>query len=172
MILTVVDYNPNWPNAFEQEAIHLRALLGELLVEIHHIGSTAVPNLKAKPIIDMMPEVTSLAALDDKSEVMIQLGYEVMGEMGIPGRRYFRKGGEHRTHQVHAFVAGDPNIQRHLAFRDYLRTHKEIAAEYGALKSQIAQNTHNNIEKYWQAKAPFIQFHESKALAWYDQQNN
>ncbi|MEL6143497.1 MAG: GrpB family protein, partial [Bacteroidota bacterium] len=110
MIVKVVHYNPNWPNEFDKEAAKLVLTLGDIVQNLHHIGSTAVPGLMAKPIIDMMPEVSSLELLDAKSEQMESLGYEVMGELGIPGRRYFRKGGDNRTHQIHAFLSGDPNV--------------------------------------------------------------
>lgn len=167
MLITVVEYNLNWPKAFEQEASQLKGLLGDLIVNIHHIGSTSVPGLMAKPIIDILLEVTNLGNLDTKSTLVEGLGYEVMGEMGIPGRRYFRKGGYYRTHQIHAFVSGDSNLERHIAFRDYLIAHKEVAEAYGALKLAIARKANNNIESYSDAKDPFIKLHEPKALEWY-----
>lgn len=167
MIVTVVPYNPDWPQAFAREADLVRPILSDTLVHIHHIGSTSVPGLMAKPIIDMMLEVSDLALLVGHNLQMETLGYEVMGECGIPGRRYFRKGGDHRTHQIHAFQSGDTNLVRHLAFRDYLRAHPAVADAYGALKYEIAQRADNDIETYWQAKDPFIKLHEAKALAWY-----
>ncbi|MEL6658238.1 MAG: GrpB family protein [Bacteroidota bacterium] len=166
-LITVVDYNPRWPQAFEQEAALLRQALSDALVEIHHIGSTSVPGLAAKPIIDILPEVHDLALLDARAPQMEALGYEVMGEFGIPGRRYFRKGGDERTHHVHAFLAGDAHAIRHLAFRDYLIAHPEVAQAYGQLKREVAQRSNNNIETYGDGKDPFIKIHERKALEWY-----
>jgi GrpB-like predicted nucleotidyltransferase (UPF0157 family) len=170
MIVKVVPYDPAWVQAFEKEAAILQDLLGPVLNAVHHIGSTSVPGLMAKPIIDIMLDVTDLGMLDAKNKEFEALGYEVMGEMGIPGRRYFRKGGDHRTHQIHAFQAGDSNLERHLAFRDYLIAHEEVARAYGALKYEIAQRAENDIETYWQAKDPFIKQHEALALAWYQNQ--
>lgn len=167
MLVEVVTYDPNWPNEFELEASNLKQVLPDVLVEIYHIGSTAVPALMAKPIIDIMLAVSDLEQLDLHNTQMTNLGYEAMGELGIPGRRYFRKGGNMRTHQVHAFLTGDPNLVRHLAFRDYLIEYPDIAAEYGALKFVIAENCNNDIERYCDEKDPFVKLHEKKALAWY-----
>ncbi|MEP3278745.1 MAG: GrpB family protein [Stappiaceae bacterium] len=88
---TVVPYNPLWMNAFAQEAAALRALLSDNLPAVHHIGTTSIPGMRAKPIIDIMLEVRLLTALDQRAEAMRGLGYEVMGAYGINGRRYFRK---------------------------------------------------------------------------------
>lgn len=167
MQINVVEYNPKWPSHFEQESLKLQNLLGDLANNIHHIGSTAVSGLMAKPIIDILLDVSQLEGLDNKTNEFEKLGYEVMGEFGIAGRRYFRKGGDNRTHQIHAFLLGDPNLIRHLAFRDYLIAHKTIAKEYGELKYKIAQSNADDIEKYCDQKDPFIKHHESIALEWY-----
>ena len=119
MYVTVVPYQACWPLAYEKEAALLKEVLSGLLVSIHHIGSTAVPGLAAKPIIDILPVVTEITAVDGLSYAFTALGYEYMGEFGIPGRRYLRKGGAHRTHQVHIFgAASQHEIERHLAVRD------------------------------------------------------
>jgi len=169
MLVNVHPYHPNWPNDFLSESKKIKAILGDLLIDIHHIGSTAVPNLMAKPIIDMMPEVSDLDLLDTKSKAFEDLGYEVMGELGILGRRYYRKGGDNRTHQIHAFKTGDVSLVRHLAFRDYLIAHPIIAKEYGDLKFQIAQHCNHDIEQYCDEKDPFVQYHEKLALVWYEE---
>jgi len=168
MIVTVVAYNPTWADEFEREASRLNVLLQGFAQNIHHIGSTSVPGLMAKPIIDILLEVSDLERLDAKKVQMKQLGYEAMGEYGIPGRRYFRKGGDRRTHHIHAFVSGDPHLKRHLAFRDYLIAHKAIAKAYGTLKLGIVQKCNNDIGTYCDLKDPFIKLHEQKALAWYE----
>ncbi len=167
MLITVTEYNQNWPMKFQEESEKLKNILGDVAIKIHHIGSTAVPGLMAKPIIDIMPEVSSLEYLDSKTVAFEELGYEVMGELGIPGRRYFRKGGDNRTHQIHAFKSGDSNLLRHLVFRDYLIEHKDVAKEYADLKFDIAKRCNNDIEKYGDEKDPFVQFHEKRALEWY-----
>lgn len=129
----VVDYQSSWMRAFEAEAEQLRRLLGEELVSVHHIGSTSVPGLKAKPILDLMPVVKKIIQVDDLNPGMRELEYEPKGENGIPGRRFFMKGGDDRTHHIHVFQQGSPHVDRHLAFRDYLRSHPSEADRYGAL---------------------------------------
>lgn len=118
MNLRVVPPDPAWPDAFRSEARRIRTALDGPVRSIHHIGSTAVPGIHAKPIIDILLEVSDLAALDARTPAMAALGYEALGEFGIPRRRYFRRnsGADVRTHQVHAFPVGDVGIQRHLAF--------------------------------------------------------
>jgi GrpB-like predicted nucleotidyltransferase (UPF0157 family) len=93
------------------------------------------------------------------------MGYEAKGEFGIPGRRYFRKGAPQRTHQIHAFKSGDANIERHIAFRDYLKEHPPVLQAYARLKKGLAE-TCDNMDSYWDGKAAFIKHYEAKALAW------
>ena len=132
----VIPYDRTWPERAAREAASLRRALGENCLAVHHIGSTAVEGLAAKPILDFLPVVRSLAGADACRGALEALGYEYLGEFGIPGRRYLRKGGDERTHQVHIFAADDrENIVRHLAVRDYLRTHPAAREAYGALKT-------------------------------------
>ena len=168
MHIRVVPYNAAWPALFQEEADRLRAVLGENLAALHHIGSTAVPGLAAKPILDLMPVVYDLEEVDRRNPAFEALGYECMGEFGIPGRRYFRKGGDDRTHQVHIFAAEDEgNIRRHLAVRDYLRVHPEEAAAYSRLKMKLARRYPEDLESYCLGKEDFVQKLESRALLWY-----
>ena len=104
---------------------------------------------------------------EDLRMTLEDLGYQVMGEFGIEGRRYFRKGGNNRTHHIHAFQAGDHHLIRHLAFRDYLIEHETIAKEYGELKLNIAKSSNHDNDKYCDGKDPFIKMHEINALRWY-----
>ena len=165
--VVISDYDPAWPEEFRREAAAIARILGDNLTAIHHIGSTAVPGLAAKPIIDIMPVVRSLGAVDGSRAALESLGYEYLGEFGIPGRRYMRKGGDERTHQVHVFAQGDTvNITRHLAFRDFLRAHPDVCAEYAALKRALAARHPYDIESYCDGKADFVKKYESLALAW------
>lgn len=106
----VVPPDPAWAEGYRRERALLMPVFGPLLVELHHIGSTAVEGLWAKPILDLMPVVTSLEAVDRLDPELEALGYQCMGEFGIPGRRYFRKGGDHRTHQLHVFQGATGRI--------------------------------------------------------------
>lgn len=137
-MILVLDYNPEWATSFDREASKIRTALGATLVNIHHIGSTSITHKKAKPVTDILLEVSSLDELDQQSASLQALNYEAKGEFGIPSRRYFRLDDAtgRRTHQVHSFEVGSPHVIRHLAFRDYLRAHPGIAAEYGELKQK------------------------------------
>jgi len=162
----VLPYNPEWLTLFEQEAAKLDELFGDELVEIHHIGSTAVPGLSAKPVIDIMPVVRDISRVDDYNDRMRQLRYEPKGENGLPGRRYFQKGGFHRTHHVHIYEKGNPEINRHLAFRDFLRSHPAERDMYGELKEQLAKQYPYSIDAYITGKEELVLEIEKKAMAW------
>jgi len=123
-----------------------------------------VPGLAAKPIIDILLEVRDLADLDAHNSEMETIGYKPMGEFGILGRRYFPKGGDNRSHQIHAFLRDDPNVYRHIAFRDYLRRHPEVAQEYAALKRQVARTCDNDIGRYCDGKDTYVKRVEAIAL--------
>lgn len=101
--IIVVEYDPLWIKMFEAEAAKIENTLGENCIEIHHIGSTSVVGLAAKSIIDIMPIVDNLEDVDKAATEFEKIGYEYMGEFGIPSRRYLRKGGDERTHQIHIF---------------------------------------------------------------------
>ena len=112
--IVVVPYNPQWPLKFQAEKSLIEGAVKDNLVALYHIGSTSVPKLKAKPIIDMLLIVEDINKLDEESLVFEKMDYEVMGEFGISGRRYYRKGGNHRSHQIHAFQFDQLyDIQRH-----------------------------------------------------------
>ncbi|ADE53308.1 GrpB family protein [Coraliomargarita akajimensis] len=164
MKIEVVPYSDEWPEAFKKEKRALLELGIPGITRIHHIGSTSVEGLAAKPIIDIMIEVESLDVLDRHQARMESLGYEAFGENGISRRRYYQKGGEHRTHQIHAFQNADPHVCRHLAFRDYLRQHPKVCDEYARLKAQVAADCNHDIDRYCAGKNDFIQFHEARAL--------
>lgn len=168
MKVSVVKHNPDWAEEFEKESEKLLMALGKGINKIYHIGSTSVPDLMAKPIIDILLEVPDLAALDQQASIFQNLGYEVMGSFGIPGRRYFRKGDQNRTHHLHAFQCGDDHLIRHLAFKEYLIHHPAIAEEYGQLKLDIANRIKDDISTYSDEKAPFIKHHEKIAIEWYE----
>ncbi len=168
----VTTYNPEWTSCFEKEANQIRAIYGPLLVAIHHIGSTSVPGLTAKPVIDLLPVVTDIQQVDTYNPQMAHLGYECKGENGLTGRRYFQKGGDNRTHHVHIFQEGNPEIDRHLAFRNYLRAHPKIAAQYGQLKERLAEQFPFDMDSYIDGKSEWVQTIEQQALVWQNAQTN
>jgi len=162
--IEVVPYDPDWPNLFRVEADRIVAVLGHEVVAIHHIGSTAIPGISAKPIIDMLVEVQDIKKIDDFNEEMIKRGYRPQGEFGIPGRRFFIKGGDAtRTHHIHTFQTGHPGIEQHLNFRDYMIAHPEEAQAYSRLKEELARRFPHDIEGYMAGKDGFIKEMDKKA---------
>ncbi|WP_256868005.1 GrpB family protein [Candidatus Entotheonella palauensis] len=160
-------YRSEWPAIFDAEARHLRNTLASVLIDIHHIGSTSVPGLPAKPIIDILAVVRSLGELDARSDAMMALGYEPMGEFGIAGRRFFAKGGAiHRTHHIHAYELGHVEIAAHLDFRDYLRAHPGQARRYADRKARLAEQHRHDIEAYIAGKGPLVKELLESARQW------
>lgn len=171
-LYTFTTYSPEWPLAFQQEAKQLTGLLGDLLVTVHHIGSTSVPGLAAKPIIDLLPVVRDIAQVDEYTAVLEQANYKPWGEYGIPGRRFFTKDrAGYRTHNIHMFQVGDPAIERHLAFCAYLRNHPDVRDEYEALKQENYARYPADIAGYNESKSAWIKRIEQVALAWYRQRD-
>lgn len=167
--ITVMNYDSEWPLKYVKERDYITTILKDNCVSIYHIGSTSVPGLAAKPIIDIMVVVRSLEGVDTVAEKFLDIGYEYLGEFGITGRRYLRKGGDERTHQIHIFQADDwNNIGRHLAFRDYMRTHEKERNEYAKIKKDLAQKFPYDIDGYCDGKENFVREMESRALAQYD----
>ena len=162
----VKKYDPMWKQKFEVERNKLGNLFQTILVNIHHIGSTSIPGLSAKPIIDLLIEVTDIEKVNAFNNQMTELGYEAKGENGIPLRRYFQKGGDERTHHVHIYETGNSEIKRHLTFRDYLLNHPEKAKRYGKLKEQLAQHFPYDIESYIKGKDNFVKELDRKAKKW------
>lgn len=167
-MIRVVSHDPDWPARFDAEAERIAMAAGAAMARLHHIGSTSIPGIAAKPVIDMLLEATSLASLDRQTPSLEALGYEAMGAFGIPGRLYFRRDDANgvRTHQLHAFAAGVPDALRHLAFRDYMRAHRAVADEYGALKQRLAEAHPLDMAAYIDGKDAFVREHERRALIW------
>ena len=170
--MSVVDYDPGWPKAYEAEIARIRTVLGDEIVHARHIGSTAVPGLAAKPVIDILLEVEDVARLDAHDGGMRSIGYEPRGEFGILGRRYYPKGGDERTHHVHAFAVGDPRIAEHLAFRDYLRAHPDVGADYAGVKRQAAAMHRHDPDGYAAFKQEIVGGILSDALTWADRRED
>lgn len=163
----VVSYSDDWKERYNEEVEQLQKVFGSEIITIHHIGSTSVNGLSAKPIIDIMPVVQDINNIDAFNGAMIAIGYEPKGENGLPGRRYFQKGGDNRTHHVHIYEMDSPEIDRHLAFRDYLRVHPTVAKDYGQLKEMLAKQFPYDIESYINGKEHLVTGIEAKAVEWY-----
>ncbi|WP_210607809.1 GrpB family protein [Priestia flexa] len=162
--MKVVPYKQEWKNQYEVEKQLIEEVFQDEIVDIHHIGSTSVPGLAAKPVIDILIEVKNIAFIHTYNNEMIKRGYECKGENGIEGRRYFQKGGEDRTHHVHMYEQGHSEVGRHLRFRDYLRKHPDEAWQYACLKQELAKKYQYSPAEYVEGKTSFIQMIDQKAL--------
>ena len=158
--VVIIDYDPRWPELFAAEAGRLRPAFGTALVAMEHIGSTSVPGLAAKPIIDVQAVVRSLPDMDTVTPRVIGLGWKQGVFVPDPERRlYFKKYNAEgvRTHQLHLYEASHPAAAAHLLFRDYLRTHEEEARRYEALKRELALQYRADRLAYNDAKTEYIE---------------
>lgn len=164
--IEVVPYNINWVNKYLAEAEKIKKIMADELVKIHHIGSTSIPGISAKPVIDILVEVINIENIDDYNEKMKEIGYIAKGEYGIEGRRFFLKGEINRTHHIHVFQVGNSEIIRHLNFRDYMISHPDEAKAYSEMKRELAIKFRHDIDGYCNGKNDFIKNIDRKAEKW------
>ncbi|MDP9455807.1 MAG: GrpB family protein [Actinomycetota bacterium] len=157
----VVPYDPRWPGLFEIERARVEAVVGGLVEAMEHIGSTAVPGLDAKPVVDLMAGVRSLRDADRCIGPLEGIGYSYWSDDPRAYRRYFVRFADAertaRTHNLHIVETTHGFWERHLLFRDYLRTHPETAREYARLKHELAVRFRHDREAYTEAKMGFIE---------------
>lgn len=151
----VVDYDARWPEAFQRERERLREVLGPLAVAIEHVGSTAVPGLAAKPVLDILVGARPFPLAEEALGALAALGYEYRGDGGVPGDQFFRT--NPRTRHLRVVEFGSERWQRCLQFRDYLRDHPEVARAYEALKRDLASRFRDDRGLYGQGKDAFIE---------------
>ena len=157
--LVIAHYSPEWPREFERERAAIARLLAPLPMHIEHIGSTSVPGMPAKPIIDIMLGVPSLADIEARIELVEQLGYTHLPEMRelMPDNRFFAKPVSMPRHfHLHAVEYDGEFWRDHIAFRDMLRADNELARDYAALKNRLADEFAFQPKRYTDAKGPFI----------------
>jgi GrpB-like predicted nucleotidyltransferase (UPF0157 family) len=155
--IVVVPYDSQWPRRFEREAQALRKTLSGVLLDVRHVGSTAVPGLSAKPVIDILVVVRDLVALDERNPAMEALGYEPEGALFVPESRFFSKGEpDARTSHLHAYALGHPEIDRHLDLCAYLAAHPTEAERYAALKAELAKDFRDDLLAYSRGKTPLL----------------
>jgi GrpB-like predicted nucleotidyltransferase (UPF0157 family) len=165
--IVIEPYNPAWVTAFQNEAVMIHLVVGRYITVIEHIGSTSVPGLAAKPIIDILIGVKTLADTPHFVPFLNGLGYlyKPEFEVDLPERRYLYKTKDGLdTFHLHMVEPDTAFFRRHIAFRDYLRSHPETAAEYADLKIKLAQRFGADREGYTNAKTAFIKDIETKAL--------
>jgi GrpB-like predicted nucleotidyltransferase (UPF0157 family) len=168
--IVVSDYDPNWPTLFERERTRIKNALGSFALAIEHVGSTAVPGLPSKPIIDLLVGVPSLEEARERCiEPIEALGYNHIPEYAswLPCELFFRKGPPGPwTHHVHLMEPFCPRWEALLVFRDYLRAHTEAARAYADIKRALAASSKDNIEAYRNGKDAFVDETTAKARAW------
>ncbi|MFL5931251.1 MAG: GrpB family protein [Gaiellaceae bacterium] len=156
------EYDPSWAEVFEEEKGRLSAIFDGQAIGIEHVGSTSVPDLCAKPIVDMLVGLEALDLSAEQVAAMQELGYEYLGEYGLPGRLFFRK--EPLTHHVHVVRHGGEHWDRQLTFREALRTDADERRRYEAFKRKLVAEGHSR-EVYTDLKTPFIREIEARARA-------
>ncbi|WP_107838120.1 GrpB family protein [Metasolibacillus meyeri] len=163
----IVPWTKEWDQLYMIEAEILGEIFEHEIINIFHIGSTSVQAIRyAKPIIDILIVVENIGNIDIYNDRMSDFEYEVRGENGITGRRYFVKGKKKRTHHVHIFQIGNESINKHLHFKNYLIHHPQEAKKYGDLKIALAKEFPNNTYQYQKGKEAFVNELMVQALDW------
>ena len=155
-MIAVVDYDPGWPAAFEWVRSRIWPVVSEVALGVEHVGSTAVPGLAAKPIIDISIVVAGEAELRVAIEGLATLGYVHRGNLGIAGREAFDGPDEWPAHNLYLCPRDGAGLANHLAVRNYLRAHPGVAAEYGELKKRLAEEYPHDIDGYIDGKTDFL----------------
>jgi GrpB-like predicted nucleotidyltransferase (UPF0157 family) len=167
--IAIVEYDPKWPEMFEETRLDLLAAAGDHIEDIQHIGSTSVQNLAAKPVIDILMGVLSLAVADAHCiEPTVGCGFRFRAGAKPPIRRYFTKDDSegNRTHQIHLVERNSEWWDRHILFRDYLRANVAVRDAYEELKRELPKETYERTSDYADRKTEFITGVEQEARAW------
>lgn len=166
----LVPHEPGWARIAEAESARLLGSAGGAILEVHHIGSTSIPGIAAKPIIDLMGIVPDLCSLEAARGWLEDLGYGWHGEFGLEGRRFCTltdPGTGLRKFHLHCYASGDHSIHRHIAFRDYLRARRDVALAYERMKHDCAARHPEDSHRYTACKCNWIRRIESEALKLY-----
>ena len=157
--VVVLPYDEQWKQEFLQIRNELTNALGQLVVEIEHVGSTSVQGLSAKPIIDIDIVIQDCTALDGVIAALGKIGYQHEGNLGIVGREAFKYDGKEHLCKHHLYVCPEdsPELKRHIAFRNYLQTHPDAVQEYSRIKEEGAKLYPTDIDRYIEHKSPFIE---------------
>jgi GrpB-like predicted nucleotidyltransferase (UPF0157 family) len=154
--IVVVRYDPSWPAAFEQLRRSIWPAVSDVATSIEHVGSTSVPGLAAKPVIDVSLVVPSIDDVPAAIDRLAGLGYVHSGNLGVKGREAFQSPHHAPRHHLYLCPRGSLALRNHLVVRDHLRTHREDAARYGALKLQLARQHSDDIAAYTAGKTESI----------------
>jgi GrpB-like predicted nucleotidyltransferase (UPF0157 family) len=154
--IEVQEYDSRWPKRFELLRQRFWEAVGDIATSIEHVGSTSVPGLAAKPIIDIDIVVPTEADLPAAIEKLAVLGYQHIGELGVEGREAFRNPPDPIAHHLYLCPAESLGLRNHLAIRDFLRSHPDVAREYGALKRALANQYAEDLDSYIEGKSEFL----------------
>ena len=157
--VVVLPYDEQWKQDFLMIKNELVSALGQLAMRIEHVGSTSVEGLSAKPIIDIDVVIKDYTVLEEVISALGAIGYRHEGDLGIAGREAFKYDGKDHLREHHLYVCPEdsPELKRHIAFRDYLRTHPAAVREYSNIKVEGARKYPYDIDKYIEHKSPFIE---------------
>jgi GrpB-like predicted nucleotidyltransferase (UPF0157 family) len=155
-VVRLADSDGRWPGLFAAERERIQRCCGSVPIRLEHVGSTSVPGLCAKPILDIAAGRAPDSALPDCIAALVRAGYEHRGERGVPGREFFCRG-EPRAYHLHLVVESGRSWNDYLAFRDYLRAHPQAAREFGETKRALAARFVGDREAYMLAKAPHVE---------------
>jgi GrpB-like predicted nucleotidyltransferase (UPF0157 family) len=155
--IVIVDYDPSWPGEFARLRDRARAAVGDLAVTIEHVGSTAVPGLAAKPVIDLVVVVESDEDVAGAIEALERIGYRARGNLGVEGREAFSPPDGERRHHLYVSPTTSAELQAQVRFRDRLLADPELAAEYEVLKRRLAVRFRHDRPGYTDAKTEFIE---------------
>lgn len=155
--IIVVDYDPNWPSVYESLRKRIADVLADLTAAIEHVGSTAVPNLAAKPIIDIDVLLKSEEMMPAAIKRLASIGYIHLGNLGIADREAFCAPTGDPPHHLHVCPPRSAEFRRHLAFRNYLRTHPADAKIYGDLQWTLAERLRDECPAYLNAKSELVE---------------
>ena len=156
-VVELKQYNPKWKDFYNQESKEITSAISKFIVDIQHIGSTAIPNIVAKPIIDIAVAIDSLKNIEKIIKPLEEIGFTYRGEQGVPDRHLFVKGGEEcRTHHLHVTFKEHYEWKKHLVFRDYLLEHPKEARQYSKLKKRLKREYKGDRGAYTDGKTEFI----------------
>lgn len=154
--IVVVDYDPSWPAVFEQLRSQIWPVVSNVAIAIEHVGSTSVAGLAAKPIIDISVVVGTETDIPTGLQRLETIGYIHQGNLGVEGREAFKTGTASPRHHLYLCPANSPALANHLAVRNYLRAHADVARDYGALKKRLAAQFADDIDGYIDGKTDIL----------------
>jgi GrpB-like predicted nucleotidyltransferase (UPF0157 family) len=155
-MVVVSAYDPEWPRTFERIRAHVWPAVQHAAMSMEHVGSTSVPGLRAKPVIDACIVVASRRDIPHVVKGLAKIGYVHRGDLGVPDREAFGHPATFAKHNLYASHRGSLSLKNHLGLRDYLRTNPEVALEYGDLKEKLAKRFPEDIDSYIAGKTEFI----------------